>query len=60
MRRNWKKSSESEDEDQAEAVGGGVSVSRLLCREDSDPSSGPEDNWWGDWVLLETQAERPE
>lgn len=25
----------------------GVSVSRLLCREDSDPSSGPEDNWWG-------------
>lgn len=23
MRRNWKKSSESEDEDQAEAVGGG-------------------------------------
>ena len=57
---SWKKSPASEDEDQAEAVGGGVSVSRLLCREDSDPSPGPEDNWRGDWVLLETQAERPE
>lgn len=47
MKRNCKKSSESGDEGQAEAVGGGVSVTRLLCREDSDPSSGPEDNWQG-------------
>lgn len=35
------------DEGQAEAVGGGVSVTRLLCRRIQTPSSGPEDNWWG-------------
>lgn len=45
MRRNWKKSPGSEDDDRAEAVGGGVSMCRLICWEDSDLSSGLKDNW---------------